>query len=196
MVNEDLPVGNWKESANFPPILMTIALVFVLPTRKWELRKWYSTPPEQRCSRSWALSGLSLRCSSAVSFAMAQWVKKPPAMQETQEMWIWSLGWEDPLEEEMATNSSILAWKIPWTEEPCKLLCMGSNMPEWMSTYCMLICCASSAPPETVPPLIENIKFKLRTWRECSVTSVVSDSWDPTDSGSQAKKFLFILNEL
>ena len=192
MVNEDLPVGNWKESANFPPRLMTIALVFVLPTRKWELRKI----PEQRCSRSWALSGLSLRCSSAVSFAMAQWVKKPPAMQETQEMWIWSLGWEDPLEEEMATNSSILAWKIPWTEEPCKLLCMGSNMPEWMSTYCMLICCASSSPPETVPSLIENIKFKLRTWRECSVTSVVSDSCGPTDSGSQAKKFLFILNEL
>ena len=39
-------------------------------------------------------------------------------MQETQEMWVQSLGWEDPLEEEMATHSSILAWKIPWTEEP------------------------------------------------------------------------------
>ena len=49
---------------------------------------------------------------------MAQWVKNPPAMQETQEKWISSLGWEDPLEEEMATHSNILAWKIPWTEEP------------------------------------------------------------------------------
>ena len=39
-------------------------------------------------------------------------------MQETQEMWVRSLGQEDPLEEEMATDSSILAWKIPWTEEP------------------------------------------------------------------------------
>ena len=39
-------------------------------------------------------------------------------MQETQEMQVWSLGWEDPLEEEMAIHSSILAWKIPWTEEP------------------------------------------------------------------------------
>ena len=38
--------------------------------------------------------------------------------QETQEMWVQSLGWEDTLEEEMATHSSILAWKIPWTEEP------------------------------------------------------------------------------
>ena len=42
-------------------------------------------------------------------------VKNLPAMQETQ---IISLGWEDPLEKEMATHSSILAWRIPWTEEP------------------------------------------------------------------------------
>ena len=47
---------------------------------------------------------------------MAQWVKDLPAMQETQETLVWSLGWDDPLEEEMATHSSILAWKIPWTE--------------------------------------------------------------------------------
>ena len=43
---------------------------------------------------------------------MAQWVKNLPAMQETQEMWIQSLGWEDPLEKGMATHSSILAWRI------------------------------------------------------------------------------------
>ena len=42
-------------------------------------------------------------------------VKNPPAKQE---MWIQSLGQEDPLEKEMATHSSILAWEIPWTEEP------------------------------------------------------------------------------
>ena len=45
-------------------------------------------------------------------------VKNPPAMQESRDMQVRSLGWEDPLEEEMATHSSILAWKIPWTEEP------------------------------------------------------------------------------
>ena len=39
-------------------------------------------------------------------------------MQEMQKMWVQSLGWEDPLEEEMGTHSSILAWKIPWTGEP------------------------------------------------------------------------------
>ena len=44
-------------------------------------------------------------------------VKNPPAMPETQEMWVQSLGQEDPLEKRMATHSSILAWKIPWTEE-------------------------------------------------------------------------------
>ena len=46
---------------------------------------------------------------------MAQTVKNPPAMQET---WVRSLGWKDPLEEGMTTHSSILAWRIPWTEEP------------------------------------------------------------------------------
>ena len=45
-------------------------------------------------------------------------VKNLHAMQEPQEMQVQSLGWEDPLEEGMATHSSILAWRIPWTEEP------------------------------------------------------------------------------
>ena len=44
-------------------------------------------------------------------------VKNPPAMQETLETQVQSLGWEDPLEEGMASHSSILAWRIPWTEE-------------------------------------------------------------------------------
>ena len=44
--------------------------------------------------------------------------KHPPAVQEMQETWVPSLGREDPLEKGMATHSSILAWKIPWTEEP------------------------------------------------------------------------------
>ena len=49
-------------------------------------------------------------------------VKNPPAMQET---WVQTLGWEDLLEEGMATHSSILAWRIPWTEEPGGLLSIG-----------------------------------------------------------------------
>ena len=46
---------------------------------------------------------------------MSQMVKNPPIMQET---WVRSLGWEDSLEEGMAAHSSILAWRVPWTEEP------------------------------------------------------------------------------
>ena len=55
---------------------------------------------------------------------VAQLVKNLPAMQEIQ---VWFLGWEDPLEKEMATHSSILAWRIPWTEGPCRLQSMGSH---------------------------------------------------------------------
>ena len=52
-------------------------------------------------------------------------VKNLPAMQETQETWVRFLGWEDPLEEGMATQTSILAWRIPWTEEPGGLQSIG-----------------------------------------------------------------------
>ena len=52
---------------------------------------------------------------TATASLVAQLVKNPPAMQET---WVRSLGREDPLEKGMATHSSLLAWRIPWTEEP------------------------------------------------------------------------------
>ena len=55
---------------------------------------------------------------------VAQRLKRLPAMRET---WVRSLGQEDPLEKEMATHSSILAWRIPWTEEPGGLQSMGSQ---------------------------------------------------------------------
>ena len=58
---------------------------------------------------------------------MAQWLKNLPAMQQTQDMWVLFLGLEDPLEEGMETHSSILAWRIPWTEEPDGLRSMGSQ---------------------------------------------------------------------
>ena len=58
------------------------------------------------------------------SSLVAQKVKLLPAMQET---WVQSLGQEDPLEKEMATHSSTLDWKIPWTEKPGGLQSMGSQ---------------------------------------------------------------------
>ena len=66
--------------------------------------------------------GYPLQCSWA--FLVAQTVKNLPAMQGT---WVQSLGWKDPLEEGMATHSSILAWRIPWTKEPGGLQSMGSQ---------------------------------------------------------------------
>ena len=59
--------------------------------------------------------------SSPVASLMAQQVKNPRAVQETQETWVQSLGQTDPLEKEIATHSSILAWEIPRTEEPGRL---------------------------------------------------------------------------
>ena len=66
----------------------------------------------------WYLPGAKLWLASLV----AQRIKRLPAMQETQ---VWSLGWGDPLDKEMATHSSILAWRIPWTEEPGGLQSTG-----------------------------------------------------------------------
>ena len=63
---------------------------------------------------------------------MAQMVKNLPAVQET---WVQSLGLEDPLEKEMATHSSILAWEIPWTEEPGGLQIMGSQKSQTRTTW-------------------------------------------------------------
>ena len=65
---------------------------------------------------------------------VAQLVKNLPAVQEIR---VRSLGWEDPLEEGMATQSSILAWRIPWTEEPGGLQSMGSQRggQDWATKY-------------------------------------------------------------
>ena len=54
-------------------------------------------------------------------------VENPPAMQEMQEMLVQSLSWEDPMEEGMATHANILAWRIPWIEEPDRIQSIGSQ---------------------------------------------------------------------
>ena len=65
-----------------------------------------------------------IHLSLLLGFLVAQMVKSLPAMWETQ---VQFLSWEDPLEREMAIHSSILAWKIPWTEEPARLQYMESH---------------------------------------------------------------------
>ena len=61
---------------------------------------------------------------TSLTSLVAQMVKRLSTMRETR---VRALGWEDPLEKEMAIHSSILAWKIPWTEEPGRLQSMGSQ---------------------------------------------------------------------
>ena len=70
-------------------------------------------------SHIWILSMISC------TYLVAQMVKHPPAIQET---WVPSLGQEDPLKKGMATHSSVLAWRIPWTEESGRLQSMGRRV--------------------------------------------------------------------
>ena len=72
---------------------------------------------------------------------MAQMIKCLPAMWETQ---VRSLGQEDPLEKEMATHSSTLAWKIPWTEKPGRLQSMGLQSRTRLSNFTSLSLCSIS----------------------------------------------------
>ena len=78
-------------------------------------------PPSIRESIKADLCFLAMTYENLPSL-VAQTVKRLPAMQVT---WVRSLGWEDPLEKEMATHSGILAWEIPWTEETGELQSMG-----------------------------------------------------------------------
>ena len=78
--------------------------------------------------------GLKMRLWGQRASLVTQMVKNLPAMQET---WVWCMGWEDPLEKEMATHSSILAWRIPWTEEPGRLQSMESQRVghDWVAEH-------------------------------------------------------------
>ena len=68
----------------------------------------------------------------SLGFAGDAIVKNLPGQcREMQDTWVWSLGQEDPLEEEMATHSSVLAWKIPWTEEPGRLYLAHGLAKSW-----------------------------------------------------------------
>ena len=102
----------------------------------------------------------------------AQLVKNPPAMQET---WVRSLGRENPLEKEMATLSSVLAWRISWTEEPAGLQSMGlqsqservtnvqgctalRNTSRFLFSFCG--CCGASL----VVHMVKNLPAVRETW--------------------------------
>ena len=87
-------------------------------------------------------------------FTCGSKVKHLPAMQETRAQ---SLGWEDPLEKEMATHSSILTWKIPWTEEPGGLQARGSQREKRLSDFSFTF----TFPGGSV---VKNLPAKQETW--------------------------------
>ena len=102
--------GSRKTLSSPPPTGTNITIIYraIVEEEDWNLtQKIYHNQRQKK--------GTSL---------VAPVVKNPPAVQET---WVRSLGREDPLEKEMATHSSIPAWKIPWTEEPGSLQSMGSQ---------------------------------------------------------------------
>ena len=88
----------------------------------------FSSSEQSSCSSLYYIRFLRLRLLKlnlrTGASLVAQRLKHRPAMRET---WVRSLGWEDPLEKEMATHSSILAWRVPWTEEPGGLQATGSQ---------------------------------------------------------------------
>ena len=94
---------------------------------------------------------------------VAQRLKHLPAMREN---WVQSLGWEDPLEKEMATHSSILAWRIPCTEEPARLQSMGKhgrNKPSnaRKCAVCWVFHQLGFSPDHTVAPALDQLLLSL-----------------------------------
>ena len=105
------------QSYHFKYLLPSIGCLFIMLVVSFAVQKLFS------------LSWICL---------VAQTIKNPPAMQE---IWVWSLGWEDPLEKGMAIHSSILVWRIPWIEEPggCSPWgCQESDLTEWLSMHACL----------------------------------------------------------
>ena len=103
---------------------------------KWNLEWW---PPAKSHSCMCQGRYLNLAALFLVYWAslMAQLVKNLPAIGET---WVWSLGWEVAMEKGTATHSSILAWRVPWTEQPGELQSMRSQRGRYgWATYTLLI---------------------------------------------------------
>ena len=88
------------------------------------LLRVYKVPKRPTRQLQFHLSHFRVYPATYGTSLVAQMVKHRPTMQETQ---VRSLGWEDPLEKEMATHSRTLAWKIPWTMEHCRIRSMGSQ---------------------------------------------------------------------
>ena len=120
-------------------------------------------------------------CLSLRTSLIAQMVKNLPATRETR---VQSLGQEDPLEKEMATHSSILAWRLPWTEEPSRLKSMGSQRAghDWATTTNLLI--------------LDSFERNYHLILKCMATHLIGSSWLVCLSILMDVSFLYPLNNI
>ena len=115
---------------------------------------------------------------------MAQLVKNPPAVWET---WVWSLGWEDPLEKGKSTHSSILAWRIPWT-----VVAFTFNFQEWIVSVCS---CSNKMNTPSVyrcpdSPFVSNAYKKLLCSLFLPCTRYKSYLWSWGKYGNRVKSWV------
>ena len=139
----------WEDSLEKEMITHSITLVWKIP---WmEEHGSLQSMGSQRVRHNWATSLSFFLSVMFIDFPVAQLVKNPPEMQET---WVWSLGWEDPLEKGTATDSSILPCRIPWGHQESNILAWRipwgrkefhgvygvteSDTTEWLSLSCSL----------------------------------------------------------
>ena len=158
----------WSGHTALFPIRIPDCCYLGLPravTPKFEIHNSTSTASlHSSCVSQIALQDPNKVCSLTTGFPGGSVVKNLFAVQETQETWVQTLGWEDPLEKEMATHSSILARKIPGTEEPGRLPSMGlqrvghdrSNWTHWAKRRrrsgplpCMTLWLHAQIPPKS-----------------------------------------------
>ena len=117
---------------------------------------------------------LKNNCNICWDSLVAQRVKSLPAMWET---WVWSLGWEDPLEKKTATQSSSLAWKIPWMEKPGGLQSQRVRH-DWATSLLLHVqlCSVFSKSPVNVLLYFHNLKDrKVRGKKKVSFSSFTRD---------------------
>ena len=112
-LSNDIQNMSWLQTCLIPSIIAIVA-----QPQSFFLWRYFS--------HNWSFLHSCIQCSLWASL-MGQQAKNQPAMQETQEMWVQSQGWEDPLEEKNGNLLSILAWRIPWIEEPGGLWYKGSQ---------------------------------------------------------------------
>ena len=101
----------------------------------------------------------------AICKSKAQWYKICPPKQETQEMQVWTLGWEDPLKQEKTTHSTVLARKIPWTEKPCGPQSVESESWAWLSTHA----CKSISVSTSLVLHLGTIEITALLWRAMEI---------------------------